>query len=155
MLFYIVMCSHLSWHFTEQIMCFNLWQKKMVGLFLNIIHIVVINGLMLTHRICLSNKCERWLMLLSPLLQGHTQTSTPGITTQKMGLKVCREGYPMQYVHIVLTLDGQLITEGSKDISMPLGLLLCIFRIWNPVYQWSILSLLFWNWRMQPDILSQ
>ncbi len=41
-----------------------------------------------------------------------------------MKLKGCREGQLVQYDHIVLTLDGQLITEESEDISTALGLLL-------------------------------
>lgn len=66
-------------------------------------------------------------MLLSPLLQGHAQTSPPDIPTPKIVPKGCREGHPMQYNHIVFTLDGQLITEESEDISMALGLLLCVY----------------------------
>ncbi|XP_016384650.1 uncharacterized protein LOC107721234 isoform X2 [Sinocyclocheilus rhinocerous] len=40
-------------------------------------------------------------------VEGHAQTSPPDIPTPKMVLKGCREGHPMQYDHIVLTLDGQ------------------------------------------------
>lgn len=60
-------------------------------------------------------------------VEGHAQTSPSDIQTPKMLLKGCREGHPMQYDHIVLTLDGQLITDESEDISMALGLLLCIY----------------------------
>ncbi len=69
------------------------------------------------------------LMLLSPHPRGHEQSSTPGISTLKMVLKGCREGHPMHYDHIVLTLDGQLITEDSEDITMALGLLSCLQSI--------------------------
>jgi len=48
--------------------------------------------------------------------------------------KGCREGHPMQYDHIVLTMDGQVITEESEDILMGLGLVLCVlFCVWDPV----------------------
>ncbi|XP_053370935.1 sterile alpha motif domain-containing protein 3-like isoform X1 [Clarias gariepinus] len=60
-------------------------------------------------------------------VEGHAQTSPSDIQTPKMLLKGCREGHPMQYDHIVLMLDGQLITNESEDISMALGLLLCIY----------------------------
>lgn len=76
---------------------------------------------------------RRWLMLLFPLLQGHAQTSPSDIPTPKMVLKGCREGHPLQYDHILLTLDGQVITEESEDISMALGpTLVCC--VWSPVF---------------------
>lgn len=50
-------------------------------------------------------------MLLSPLLQGHAQTSPPVIPTPKIVPKACGEDHLMQYDHILFTLDGQLITE--------------------------------------------
>lgn len=40
----------------------------------------------------------------------------------------------MLYDHIVLTLDGQLITEESEDISMALGLLLCLYFVFGIQY---------------------
>lgn len=66
-------------------------------------------------------------MLLSPIPQGHAQTSPPDTPTTKMVLKGCRKGCPMQYDHIVIMLDGQSITEESEDISMALGLVLCVY----------------------------
>lgn len=54
-----------------------------------------------------------------PSPQGQAQAGTD-ISTPKMMLKGRREGHSMKYDHIVLSMDGQLITEESVDISMAL-----------------------------------
>ncbi len=74
----------------------------------------------LTHKVCFANKYEK-INAIIPSPPGPF--SDQPIPTPKMKLKGCREGQLMQYDHIVLTLDGQLITEESKDISTALGLL--------------------------------
>lgn len=53
------------------------------------------------------------------------------IPTPKMKLKGCKEDHLVQYDHIVLMLDGQLITE---DISTTLGLLLCVYFVFGIQY---------------------
>lgn len=40
----------------------------------------------------------------------------------------------MQYDNIVLTLDGNFITGESEDISMALGLLLCVYFLFGIQY---------------------
>ncbi|XP_016114197.1 carboxypeptidase M-like isoform X4 [Sinocyclocheilus grahami] len=50
-------------------------------------------------------------------IKGHAQTSTSDTPpTPKMMLQGCSEGHPMQYEHIVLMSDGQLITRESEDM---------------------------------------
>ncbi len=66
---------------------------------------------------------RRWLMLSSPLPRANLRPGQP-IPTPKMKFNHCREGQLVQYDHIVLTLDGQLITEESEGISTALGRLL-------------------------------
>ncbi|XP_077103082.1 sterile alpha motif domain-containing protein 3-like [Siphateles boraxobius] len=67
-------------------------------------------------------------------VEGHAQTCPPDTPTPKMVLKGCREGHPMQYDHIVIMLDGQSITEESEDISMALGLVLCVYFLFGIQY---------------------
>ncbi|KAF4108763.1 hypothetical protein G5714_009836 [Onychostoma macrolepis] len=59
---------------------------------------------------CMIDDCEDGRLKKDPF-------SDQPISTPKMKLKGCREGHLMQYDHIVLTLDEQLITEDSEDIS--------------------------------------
>ncbi|XP_026065903.1 uncharacterized protein LOC113048340 [Carassius auratus] len=51
-------------------------------------------------------------------VEGHAQTCPPDTPTPKMVLKGCREGHPMQYDHI----------------SMTLGLILCIYFLFGIQY---------------------
>ncbi|XDV22736.1 hypothetical protein PO909_027579 [Leuciscus waleckii] len=67
-------------------------------------------------------------------VEGHAQTCPPDTPTPKMVLKGCREGHPMQYDHIAIMLDGQSITEESEDISMALGLVLCVYFLFGIQY---------------------
>ncbi len=67
----------------------------------------------LTHKVCLANKYEKMVNAIIPSPPGPF--SEQPIPTPKMKLKDCREGQLMQYDHIVLTLDGQLITEETED----------------------------------------
>ncbi len=73
----------------------------------------------LTHKVCFANKYEKIVNAIIPSPPGPF--SDQPIPTPKMKLKGYREGQLVQYDHIVLTLDGQLITEESKDISTALG----------------------------------
>ncbi len=76
----------------------------------------------LTRKVCLANKYEKMVNAIIPSPPGPF--SDQAIPTPKMKLKGCRKGHLVQYDHIVLTLDGQLITEESEGISTALGLLL-------------------------------
>ncbi|XP_073709417.1 sterile alpha motif domain-containing protein 3-like [Misgurnus anguillicaudatus] len=79
-------------------------------------------------------------------VEGHAQTRPSETATPKILLKGCREGHPMQYDHISLVLDGQLVTEESEDISMALGLLLCIYFTFEIQYPKGLKkTLTFWS----------
>ncbi len=66
----------------------------------------------LTHKVCLANKYK---MVNAIIPSPPAPFSNQPIPTPKMTHKGCREGQLMPCDHIVLTLDGQLITEESED----------------------------------------
>ena len=69
------------------------------------------------------------MLIIFPLPQGQAQTCTSGMSTPEMVLKGCMEGHPMQYDHIMLSMDGQVITDEREDISMALGLLMGLYLV--------------------------